>query len=198
VSTTVFKESFDKNYDSEHKASIDKAVDLYINNKIELNQKQEKQQFKFKDLEKALKSLKNSKSSGSDGINNIILKKIPTNFKQYLIKIYEKSFKDSTIPTIWKRSIITLIPKKGISNEIKNFRPISLTSCVLKLMEKLVLNKVLEFTEQNNIFNPQQSGFRKHRSTVDNIVTLTQKIRESFNRKKNTCAIFFDISQAFD
>jgi hypothetical protein len=61
-----------------------------------------------------------------------------------------------------------------------------------------MLAKTKEFMEKNNIIIKQQSGFRNKRQTRDNIFYLTQKATESFNRKKNMRAIFFDIASAFD
>ncbi len=52
--------------------------------------------------------------------------------------------------------------------------------------------------ESKNLINRYQSGFRAHRSTRDNLLFLTQKISETFARKRNVCSIFFDISKAFD
>ena len=58
--------------------------------------------------------------------------------------------------------------------------------------------KLVVFLERNNLLVNFQSGFRRRRRTTDNLVYLSQKITESFNRKKKVCAIFFDISKAFD
>jgi hypothetical protein len=92
-----------------------------------------------------------------------------------------------------------MIPKKNKnSSNPKEYRPISLTSCVAKLAGRLILSKTKEFMEKNNIIIKQQSGFRNKRQTRDNIFYLTPKATISINRKKNMCIIFFDIASAFD
>ena len=104
-----------------------------------------------------------------------------------------------SLPAAWKSSIITMIPKKvANSKNPKDYRPISLTSCISKVCEKLVKNQLNEFLKRNNLIIKQQSGFRAHRQIRDNIFHLSQKILESFNRKKKVCTIFFDIASAFD
>jgi hypothetical protein len=92
-----------------------------------------------------------------------------------------------------------MIPKKSANSpNPKDYRPISLTSCLGKLCERMILDKLTDFLDANKLIVKQQSGFRKHRQTKDNIFYLIQKISESFNRKKRVCGIFFDIASAFD
>ncbi len=92
-----------------------------------------------------------------------------------------------------------MIPKKkSNSSDPKDYRPISLTSNLAKMAEKLMAIKLKEFLKENNIIIKQQSGFRSHRQTKDNICFITQKITEQFNRGKKVCGIFFDIASAFD
>jgi hypothetical protein len=136
-------------------------------------------------LEKGIKDLNNKTSSGLDGICNLILKKLPPNFKSALLKLFNKSLKESQIPSNWKLSEITMIPKKNTDlDNPKSYRPISMTSCVAKLSEKLILARIKKFLKENKIIIKQQSGFREHRQTKDNLVFLLQKIQESFVRKK--------------
>ena len=92
-----------------------------------------------------------------------------------------------------------MIPKKvAKSNNPKDYRPISVTSCLGKLAERLLRTRLYDYLNKNNLLIDQQSGFRKYRQTKDNLFHLIQKTTESFNRKKKVCAIFFDIQSAFD
>ena len=92
-----------------------------------------------------------------------------------------------------------MIPKKQVkSKNPADYRPISLTSCLGKLAERLVKNRLYKILEENNILAKQQSGFRNDRSTSDNLLFFTQKVSESINKSKKVCSIFFDISKAFD
>ena len=92
-----------------------------------------------------------------------------------------------------------MIPKK--SNDKKdynNYRPISQTPCLAKLFERMIAKRLNTFLKKNNIIINCQSGFRQNRQTKDSIFQLTQKVSETFNRKKKVCCIFFDIAAAFD
>ena len=80
----------------------------------------------------------------------------------------------------------------------KDYRPISLTSNLCKLTERFILNRLQQHLSAEKILIKQQSGFRAHRQTKDNIFFLSQKISESLIRKKNVCCVFFDIAAAFD
>ena len=85
-----------------------------------------------------------------------------------------------------------MLPKKNYSSSnLKDYRPISMTSCLAKLVERLMLTKIKGFLEKNKIIIKQQSGFRQKRQTKDNIFHLTQKAIETINsRKKNVYHIF--------
>ena len=73
-----------------------------------------------------------------------------------------------------------------------NYRPISITACLARLFERLLLRRIQNYMCDNNILIYQQAGFRARRQTKDNLFFLTQNIKESFRRKKNVCSIFFD------
>ena len=91
-----------------------------------------------------------------------------------------------------------MIPKKSVSNNPSDYRPISLTSCIGKVIERLIASRLCSFLEKKNILIKQQSGFRKSRRASDNLVGLSQIIGETLNRGKKVCAIMFDIAKAFD
>ena len=82
-----------------------------------------------------------------------------------------------------------------------SFRPISLTSCVSKLFERIILSRLLFFLESNSILSPRQAGFRPGRSTLDQIFYLSQSISDGFNKPRPGSRTIFsttDFSKAFD
>ena len=82
-----------------------------------------------------------------------------------------------------------------------SFRPISLTSCVSKLFERIILSRLLFFLESNSILSPRQVGFRPERSTPDQILYLSQSISDGFNKPRpgsRTILSTIDFSKAFD
>ena len=86
-------------------------------------------------------------------------------------------------------------------DSLASFRPISLTSCVSKLFERIVLSRLFFFLESNSILSPRQAGFRPGRSTLDQILYLSQSISDGFNKSRpgsRTILSTIDFSKAFD
>ncbi|GBN71206.1 putative RNA-directed DNA polymerase from transposon X-element [Araneus ventricosus] len=100
---------------------------------------------------------------------------------------------------LWQQAIIIAIPKPGKdpSNPL-NYRPIALTNCLCKLMEKMVNRRLVYYLEHNKILSPFQSGFRPGRCTIDNLLALETDIRTTFLKRQHLIAIFFDIEKAFE
>ena len=72
---------------------------------------------------------------------------------------------------------------------VNSNRFVRLTSCIGKLFERLITNRLSWFVEKNNIIGPEQAGFRKHRSTTDHVIILDHDIKASFKHKKYTVAV---------
>ena len=150
--------------------------------------------FSFKEFNIALDSKRIHSSPGLDGLDYESLQKLPTKYKLILLDIYNEMFKTTDYPQEWKNSFVHFIEKgNGLS-----VRPITLTSCLNKLFETLIKNKLQWWVENKNFIPKSQSGFRKGRSTVDNLTNLVLDIEDSFNKKKDVLAAFLDISAAFD
>ena len=129
-----------------------------------------------------------------------MLKNLSGSFLKLLHKIVDLSFKTAVLPIEWKRTKGIMIPKKydGDLKDPDNYRPISLTSSIAKLAERIIENILNRFISHKKIIVPYQSGLRMGRSTHDNLFYLTQKISENISQNQRSCAIFFDISKAFD
>ena len=108
-----------------------------------------------------LKKLKPYAAPGPDGVHNQMLKNLTVEFRSILLNLINTTIKQSVIPKDWKTSIITMIPKKNSNSpNPKDYRPISLTSNLAKLTEKLLSGKLKDFLNVNKIIIKQQSGFR--------------------------------------
>ena len=152
----------------------------------------------FSELVGIIKHSKEDSSPGEDGIHNRFLKNLTSKGLDLLLKMVNLSIIDG-LPKSWKSAVITMIPKKDIkSSNYADYRPISLLSCVGKLAERVIKNRLYNFLEGTNLIVKEQSGFRNKRGTADNLLFMTQKIQECLNRGKKVCGIFFDISKAFD
>jgi len=155
--------------------------------------------FSSLELENALNQIRVKSAPGPDGINNKILKNLQLHGKKFLLFILNKSFIENDIPENWKKAKITMIPKKSNDpHNINNYRPISLTNSLVKLLERLIKNRLSEFLESNKLLSTYQSGFRANRCAMDNIFYFTQKCMMGFADDKKTGGIVFDIEKAFD
>ncbi|GFY02186.1 probable RNA-directed DNA polymerase from transposon X-element [Trichonephila clavipes] len=106
--------------------------------------------------------LENRKAAGADQIKNIALKSLPINAITFLTKIFNKCLMYGYFPDAWKHAIITLLPKKGKDTKLAiNYRPISLLSSIGKIYEKIILSRLKEHADNNNIIPSFQHGFRK-------------------------------------
>ena len=86
--------------------------------------------------------------------------------------LFETSYKLNQLPVDWKSGYITAIFKKGSKSDPSNYRPISLTSVICKIMESIIRDQIVEFFSNNNYFSNNQFGFIKGRSTALHAVTL--------------------------
>ena len=155
--------------------------------------------FSVSDIYKVIKKLKINSSPGFDQIHNLLLKHLPYEYICKLIYRLVNFSIESGMPLDWKFASITMIPKNDqMCNDPNKYRPISLTSCLGKLTERLIKSRLYYFLDHNGHFAKQQSGFRKKKGAADNLIFFTQKISETLNKGKKACGIFFDISKAFD
>jgi hypothetical protein len=117
----------------------------------------------------------------------------------YLLKILNKLWEThQTIPD-WSTSIIIPIPKPGQDPaKLTSYRPIALTSTLCKIYERIVTTRLQYYLETNKILSPNQSAFRKHRSTLDQLIKLHNAAHLAINNNQFTRAIFLDYSKAFD
>ena len=131
-----------------------------------------------------------------------MLKHLPRCGMDFLFYIFNLSWSSHSFPSIWKTSSTIPIHKMGKPLDSPAFfRPISLTSCVSKLFERIILFRLFFFLESNSILSPRQAGFRPGRSTLDQILYLSQSISDGFNKPRpgsRTILSTIDFSKAFD
>ena len=150
----------------------------------------------------AASNLSSSTATGPDKVAYPMLKHLPRSGMDFLLHIFNLSWSSHSFPSIWKTSSIIPIHKMGKPlDSPASFRPISLTSCVSKLFERIILSRLLFFLESNSILSPRQAGFRTGRSTLDQILYLSQSISDGFNKPRpdsRTILSTIDFSKAFD
>ena len=108
---------------------------------------------------KKLESLNPHKTPGPDGWHPFLLKQLAAQLALPLSILFQKSLREGIVPTEWLNACITAIHKKGDKSVPGNYRPISITSIICKIMESLVRDKLVEHMERNNLFSTFQHGF---------------------------------------
>lgn len=139
-------------------------------------------------------SLKKRSSPGYDQVNNRIISRPPFDYRSLLLSILNNLFSEDLFPESWKTSIVYIIPKSSPGK----FRPISLTSCILKLLEKLILQRLDWWLEERQKLPDFQYEFRRRKSCLDNLSILSTEIHTSFVRGQVTACLFLDLSNTFD
>ena len=150
----------------------------------------------------AASNLTSSTATGPDKVAYPMLKHLPRFGMDFLLHIFNLSWFSHFFPSIWKISSIIPIHKMAKPlDSPASFRPISLTSCVSKLFERIILSRLLFFLESNSILSPRQAGFRPDLSILDQILHLSQSISDGFNKPRpgsRTILSTTDFAKAFD
>ena len=142
-----------------------------------------------------LKIIDPYKASGPDKISHKMLKISPEKIAIPLQIIFSKSLCQCKYPSSWKNAHVTAIFKKGDTSLPSNYRPISLISCVGKVMERIIYKHVYNHLIQNKLIYQYQSGFLPKHSSVHQLIELYNTILNSLEKKKNYVASFSVISQ---
>lgn len=151
-------------------------------------------------LTEAIRTINKNKAEGEDKISNIMLFEALDVILVPLLNIYRLSLKLAKIPIIWQTSKTAILAKPGKSNyqHPKSFRIITLSSCTLKVMEKLILWYLQRDLKLELALSEQQHGFRKGCSTESAILQVTSIIETAIKNGNQALGIFMDIEGAFD
>ena len=149
-------------------------------------------------MEKELLGLNPTKSVGYDSFNPNAIREIAPYIKQPLTSIFNKSFSTGIFPDGLKISLITPVYKNEDKSLSSNYRPVAVLSCFLKILEKIMYKRLIDYIEKRNILYDEQYGFRKNHSTEMAIIVLTNKLTDTIDEGKLTAGIFLDLSKAFD
>ena len=145
-----------------------------------------------------LKIIDPYKASGTDKISHKMLKISPEKIAIPLQIIFNKSLRQCKYPSSWKNAHVIAIFKKGDTSLPSNYRPISLISCVGKVMERIIYKHVYNHLIQNKLIYQYQSGFLPKHSSVHQLIELYNTILNSLEKKELCCFVFCDFSKAFD
>ena len=155
--------------------------------------------FSYQEFEKAIQKATLKKAPGPDQVTNEMLAHLGIIAKHKVLSFINRTWNESKVPSQWRTAKVTPVLKKGKPAGLpSSYRPISLTSCLGKIAERMVNNRLYHWLEENKILNKNQAGFRKKSRTEDQLFRMIQNIIDGFQEGKTTTAVFIDLQQAYD
>ena len=148
------------------------------------------------EIEQAVKLLSLGKSAGPDNIPPEALKMDTSLTTDILHGLFDKIWKEGRFPKDWKEGHLVKLPKKGDLSNCNNYRGITLLSIPGKVFNRIILERIK--TAVDNKLREEQAGFRKNRSTTDQIATLRIIVEQSIEWKSSLIVNFIDYEKAFD
>lgn len=150
----------------------------------------------IEDIMIKIKELDKNKCAGPDGIPPSFIKSCQLELVTPLHIIFTKSLRSGTFPKVWKTAHIIPVFKSGDKSNCKDYRPISILSCIAKLFESLVYEHL--YNHVKPYLSDNQHGFVKNKSTITNLLEYKQFLCSSFASSGQVDSIYMDFSKAFD
>lgn len=147
--------------------------------------------------EKLLK-LNVNKAHGPDGIPPRVLKELATELAEPLSLLFNKSIQNGIIPNDWKEATVTAIFKKGSRSEPGNYRPVSLTCILCKILEQFIRDAIVDHMNLAKLYSNCQHGFRQHRSCVTQLLEVMEDFTKMFDDREDFDIVYLDFRKAFD
>ena len=147
--------------------------------------------FSIREFDSALANCSNT-APGPDEIPYEMMRHVSDETKLFIIGLINRIWHESNFPSVWENATVLPFSKPGKDRFLPmNYRPIALTSCLCKLMEKMVNVRLVWFLERKGILSPAQCGFRRMHSTSDVLIRLESSICEAFSSKQHHVTVFF-------
>jgi len=150
------------------------------------------------DIKAAIDELRATAASGPDGFPSILLKQCKQELAVPLSILWNKSMETSYIPSSLKLNLITPNHKGGSKSIAANYRPVALTSHLIKIYEKVLRKKIAAFLASNDLFNKNQHGFRSGRSCLTQLIAHHDHILSLLEEGLNVDVVYLDFAKAFD
>ena len=150
------------------------------------------------DIVRVIDKLQMNKTPGPDKISPRIIREVKHQISKPLCILFNKSLTLGKVPSDWKCANVTPIFKKGDKSLSSNYRPISLTSIISKLLETIIRDIMVNFLEENKILKDSQHGFRCKRSCLTNLLDFFHDVFNQFDECRSVDVIYLDFQKAFD
>ena len=154
--------------------------------------------FSEEDVQHAIETIKWDAAAGPDGIPASLLKSCKSTIARPIYLLWSKSFDEGIVPTYYKSSFICPLYKKGSRAIASNYRPVSLTSHVIKIFERVLRRQLVRHLESNDLLCSQQHGFRSGHSCLTQLLHHFDDILMNYLNGNDTDCIYLDYAKAFD
>ena len=149
-------------------------------------------------VRKLLKDLNPHKAAGPDKLKPLVLKQLAETLAPLITILFQRSLETGKVPEVWNRAFVTPLFKKGDKSLPSNYRPISLTCILCKVLEHIVSTNLVTHLDKHNILYDLQHGLRAKRSCETQLVMLVEDLARGCTDGKQTDLILLDFSKAFD
>lgn len=136
---------------------------------------------------------------GLDNVHYEMLEHVSDILLEELLSLMNEIWRQGRLPKLWKHAVVIPVLKPGKDpSSPSSYRPIALTSVLCKVMERMITDRLVHFLESKGALVEYQSGFRKGRCTMDNVMALDYEVRRAFANKESLVGVFLDIERAYD
>ena len=142
--------------------------------------------------------LRSSAAAGPDGFPAILVKQCSWQLSVPLVIMWQSSLQEGRIPQALKTARVTPIYKGGSRSSPASYRPVALTSHIVKLFERVLAEKIVTFMEENSLLNDRQHGFRKGRSCLSQLLDNHDRVLDALAEGAGVDVIYLDFWKAFD
>ena len=147
-----------------------------------------------------LLSMKSSNSTGTHGLSIYMVQQFFRGIGHVMLNVINSCLTTCVIPSSWKHALVTPIPKGGRTNsrDPSSTRPISILPAVMKIVEKIVQNQLVQYMEASDLLSNAQHGYRKGYSTETALNVITDKVLQAMDQGEISILVLIDLTKCFD
>jgi len=145
-----------------------------------------------------LNALNVNKSHGPDEVHGKLVKELREEIAPALVNLFRASLETGVVPQDFRDATVVPLHKKGGRDKAENYRPISLTSIVGKMLESIVKDKIVAFFDENCLIRDTQHGFTSGRSCLTNLLDFMEEISGELDNGNCVDVVYLDFAKAFD
>ncbi len=150
------------------------------------------------EVRRALDGLNPHMGTGPDGLFPKVLKELNSHIAPVLARMFNISLQTAQVPEDWRRAIVTPVAKSPRTTDPIQFRPISLTSVVCKILGTILKVKLLSHSPQLSLLTTRQHGFLPHRSALTNLLSAEETVTRRLDEGDTVDIVYLHFSKAFE